>query len=154
MARRRIEIFTENIELPYGKVTARFLKKILSTSSDILGLDKVAISLIVTDDAYIREINRAYRKKNKPTDVISFAYREDPFPAVNTAMEELGDIYISAERAMEQATEFGVTLKDELTRLIIHGLLHLVGYDHERSKKDEKIMERKEEEMFKAVSSS
>jgi len=154
MARRRIEIFTENIELPYEKVSARFLKKILSAASDILELDKVAISLIVTDDAYIREINRTYRKKNKPTDVISFAYREDPFPAVDTALEELGDIYISAERAMEQARELGVTLKDELARLIIHGLLHLVGYDHERSNKDAKIMERKEDEMFKAVSAS
>ena len=111
----------------------------------------VSLSLIITDDEAIREINRDYRKKDKPTDVISFAYREEPFPGIEEQIEELGDIYISIDTARRQASEYEVSLYDEMKRLIIHGILHLVGYDHELSPEEEERMQQKEEELFRGL---
>ncbi len=111
----------------------------------------VSVSLILTDDQTIHEINRDYRKKDRPTDVISFAYRENPFPGIEEESEELGDIYISIDTAQRQAAEYGVSLHDELKRLVIHGILHLLGFDHELSPEEEQRMEQKEEELFSSL---
>jgi probable rRNA maturation factor len=89
--------------------------------------------------------------KDSPTDVISFAYREDPFPEAETEVEDLGDIYLSLDRAAQQSVEYGVTLREEVKRLMIHGILHLIGYDHERSAEDEETMRAKEDEIFDSV---
>lgn len=113
--------------------------------------DKVSISIILTDNETIHEINREYRGKDKPTDVISFAYRDEPFPSPEDIAEELGDIYISLEKAEEQAPEFEVTFRDELKRLLVHGILHLLGYDHERSPEDEKKMQALEEKITGSI---
>lgn len=108
----------------------------------------VSVSLILTDDQSIHDLNRDYRKKDRPTDVISFAYRENPFPGIEEECEELGDIYISIDTALRQAAEYGVSLHDEIKRLVIHGILHLLGFDHELSPEEEQRMEQKEEELF------
>ncbi len=92
------------------------------------------INLIIVDDAKIHEINREYRGKDKPTDVISFAFDEtDSFPGENM----LGEIYISIDTAKKQA-EKGIDY--ELKFLFIHGVLHLLGYTHETDEKYEKMM--------------
>jgi len=86
------------------------------------------VSLVIVDDKRIKEINKIYRSKNKPTDVISFAYNDSPeFPKENL----LGEIYISIDTAKRQAPELGHTLKYELKFLFAHGLLHLLGHTHE-----------------------
>jgi rRNA maturation RNase YbeY len=103
-----------------------------------------SISVILTDDDGIRSINNRYRRKNRPTDVISFAYRENQFPKVDGNVETLGDVYISLERADAQAAQYGAEPAEELLRLMVHGILHLAGYDHERSKRDEAVMREKE----------
>ena len=84
--------------------------------------------LILTDDAFIRRLNAAYRGKDMATDVLSFDLGADsPLDAASVH----GEIYISLERTRTQATEQGVTILEELARLLIHGLLHLAGYDHD-----------------------
>ncbi len=115
---------------------------------EMTDLSGVALSIILTDDAGIRKINRKYRGKARPTDVISFAYRENPFPFPGSAVEELGDVYISCERAMDQAARFGVTPAEEIMRLLAHGILHLAGYDHERSMDDAALMNAKQDEVL------
>ena len=80
-------------------------------------------SLVLTNDQEIRQLNKNFRKKDKPTDVLSFPSSLENY---------LGDLVISIDTAKIQAKDYGVTLIDELTRLIIHGLLHLLGYDHEK----------------------
>jgi probable rRNA maturation factor len=90
--------------------------------------------LIYCSDYSIRKLNRTYRKKDKPTDVLSFVFDD---------ADLLGEIYISARRVGVQARRFGVTEKQEFLRLLIHGLLHLAGYDHIKPQERE-IMEARE----------
>ena len=147
------EVFTENIELPWRDIDEGWLLTLAEKICEFLVIEDVRLSLIMTNDEYIREINKKYRKKDSPTDVTSFAYMddEDDFPNIEGAADELGDIYISLERANEQALEYGVTLKEELKRLLIHGILHLIGFDHEKSAEEENIMQAKEEEIFASI---
>jgi probable rRNA maturation factor len=144
----RIEVFREGIKLPYKNITKQTIKKIATLTAERLDIQNAFITIIVTDDPYIQNINREFRGLNEPTDVISFSNRENPFPEVDTAEEEIGDIYISLERAERQSIEYRETLLDEIKRLVIHGMLHLMGYDHERSDEDEALMLKKEEEII------
>ncbi len=149
---RNIEIFTEgNISLPYKNIGEDFFSSIAESTLLQTGTDNISLNLILTDNEYIQSINSGYRGKDTPTDVISFAYRDDPFPVIDNPMEELGDVFVSLEKASEQAIEYDVSLADELKRLIIHGVLHLLGYDHEVSAEDEKKMNFLEEKIFGAV---
>ena len=108
-----------------------------------LGLCDVELSILLCDDAFIHPLNRDYRGKDKPTDVLSFAMREEGDP--NDPV--LGDVIISIERAQEQALERGHSIGVELALLLVHGILHLLGYDHEED--DEAIvMEAKEKEIL------
>jgi len=86
--------------------------------------------LVLTDDAYVHRLNRQYRGKDRPTDVLSFTLAPDGAPQEVVA-EIGGEIYISLERAQTQAQEQGVALIEEVGRLWVHGLLHLAGYDHD-----------------------
>ena len=98
----------------------------LLTTTD---LGSAEISIVVCDDAFIHQLNREYRGKDTPTDVLSFAQREgegaDPEDLV------LGDVVISVETATRQAERLGHSLSQELVVLLTHGFLHLLGYDHE-----------------------
>jgi probable rRNA maturation factor len=142
-----IEVFHEGITLPFKEISRQKLIDISSAAARLLDLKNASITLIVTDDAYMRNINREFRGLDEPTDVISFSNRENPFPEIDAEQEEIGDLYISFERAEKQAREYRVSLFDEVKRLIVHGMLHLVGYDHERSDRDEEIMLQKEDEL-------
>lgn len=83
------------------------------------------VSVLFCSDARIHELNRIYRNKDKPTDVLSFAMTEAGFSS------SLGDLVISTETTIRQAREYGVTREAETVRLMAHGILHLLGYDHE-----------------------
>lgn len=95
-------------------------------------------------DAEIHALNRDYRGKDRPTDVLSFSLREGESGEMSAA---LGDVVISLDTAVRQAAENGFTLAEEVDRLFIHGILHLAGYDHEISPREERRMKRKESEM-------
>lgn len=101
-------------------------------------LDNVVFNVIIVDNEEIHKINKDYRGIDRPTDVISFALEDDD---TFIAMEKriLGDIYISIDKAREQATEYGHSLLRELCFLTVHGILHLLGYDH-MEQQEEKIM--------------
>ena len=90
------------------------------------------VSITLTDNAYIHELNRQYRNIDRPTDVLSFALNEGVEPEVKDGPEinVLGDIIISVERAEEQAADYGHSLRREMAFLTVHGMLHLLGYDH------------------------
>ncbi|ACZ01010.1 rRNA maturation RNase YbeY [Streptobacillus moniliformis] len=105
-------------------------------------LDKeLYISLLLTDNKNIQEINREYREKDSPTDVISFAYNEtENFGGV----EVVGDIVISLDRVEEQSKEYNHSVIREFYYVLVHGLLHILGYDH-IEEDDKKIMREKEE---------
>lgn len=104
------------------------------------------VSLVLADDEYIRGLNRQYRDKDCSTDVLSFALNEGEEPLMIDGPEEvlLGDIIISLETATRQAEEYGHSLERELAYLTVHGILHLLGYDH-MTEDDKKEMRQEEE---------
>ena len=90
------------------------------------------MTLLLTDDASLRRLNRAYRGRDRPTDVLSFAQLEGaPLVVAPGASCTLGDVAISFERAQRQAAEYGHPVEREVGYLFVHGMLHLLGYDHE-----------------------
>jgi probable rRNA maturation factor len=118
----------------------------LALSSARIADGHIAVEFV--DEARIRELNREHRGKDRPTDVLSFPLREGEFASVSTA---LGDVVISLETAARQAAENGFTLAEETDRLLVHGILHLAGYDHEVSPREERRMKRKEREMLRRL---
>lgn len=113
---------------------------------------KTEVSVTLVTDEEIHQLNKQYRNVDRPTDVLSFALDEGDEPELVDAPEEhlLGDIIISAETAQRQGEEFGHGLEREIVYLSVHGLLHLLGYDHMKEE-DKKIMRAKEEEAMKAI---
>ena len=98
---------------------------------EIYGVENCELSITLTDDKNIHALNKKYRNIDRPTDVLSFAFRESDEPEIlNAEVEILGDIIISLERAKIQAEEFGHSYLREVIFLEVHGLLHLLGYDH------------------------
>jgi probable rRNA maturation factor len=98
------------------------------------------MSVNLVDNKKIQEINNDYRNTDSITDVISFALEETDQIKINGLPHELGDLFISLEKAKTQSLEFNHTYKRELAFLAVHGFLHLLGYDHTKSTDDEKIM--------------
>lgn len=107
------------------------------------------VSLVLVDDDYIQELNRDYRGIDRPTDVLSFALNEGEEPDVIDGPQEslLGDIIISLPTALRQAEEFNHSLERELAFLAVHGMLHLLGYDHEEET-DRQVMRQQEEHIL------
>ena len=100
------------------------------------------VSVTFTDDEAIKELNRTFREKDASTDVLSFPMDED---------DTLGDIVISIEHAIAQAREYGHSLEREIAFLTVHSLLHLLGWDHERSEDEEKAMFLRQEEILSGI---
>ena len=112
----------------------------------IYGVENSELSITLTDDENIRMLNKKFRGLDKATDVLSFAFRESDEPEIFGAdFEILGDVIISLERAKAQAEEFGHSFKRELIFLEVHGLLHLLGYDHTD---DDKRQEMESEQQY------
>ncbi|MBS5778102.1 MAG: rRNA maturation RNase YbeY [Acholeplasma sp.] len=105
-------------------------------------LENAIFNVIIVDNNKIHELNKEYRGIDRVTDVISFALED--FHDIDLEIRMLGDIYISYEKAKEQADYYGHSYLRELSFLTIHGLLHLLGYDHMK-KEDEEIMFKKQE---------
>jgi len=102
--------------------------------------DPVELSLLITDDTTLHELNRTYRGIDKTTDVLAFAFQEDTeFPSISDGITHLGEVIISCPQAAKQAEEMGHSLQNEVVVLVVHGVLHLLGYDHESSEDDEQM---------------
>lgn len=110
-----------------------------------LDLPEAEVSIVLCDDATIHPLNRDYRGKDKPTDVLSFAQREGDFAFQDDNL--LGDVIISMDTTIRQASERQHSTETEMRILLVHGLLHLLGYDHIEDDEAE-IMEAKEREIL------
>ena len=124
---------------------ARLAQQILKAAGE--GTSELSVELV--GDRRMRRLNHQYRRKNRTTDVLAFPMREsdNPWPAL------LGDVVISVPAASRQAYEGGRRLEEELAALLVHGVLHLCGYDHERSKGEASRMQRRERAVLKAIGS-
>lgn len=123
------------------------LKDMLSDFCKREDFGNVIFNIIIIDNPTIHKINKEYRDKDAPTDVISFALEDDKTVIEPDGVRILGDIYISIDKVHEQALEYGHSFKRELSFLAVHGLLHLLGYDH-MEKSDEEVMFKKQEEVL------
>ena len=149
-AEKKIEIdITYNIEkidsfFDEEKIN-KFVSYILKDEySEDFDKNEYYLSLLITTNEKIQKINREYRQKNAPTDVISFAYNEtENIGTVNM----LGDIVISIDRVKEQSNEYGHSDEREFYYVLCHGMLHLLGYDH-IEEEDKVVMRRREEEIL------
>jgi len=122
----------------YGYKNYDYLDDLLEFALKYMKEEDAYFSVILTDDEEMHDINKTYRQIDRTTDVISFALNDNghlPGP-----INVLGDIYISIPKMKEQAVEYGHSEKRELSFLAVHGLLHLLGYDHTLGPKEEKEM--------------
>lgn len=113
-----------------SRVSQAPLRRLIARILEAEGCGRDTLTLILADSGCLRRLNRKYRHIDRVTDVISFALREGhPHPGEPT---ELGDIYISLPRTRRQARQYRVSFNQELRRLVVHGTLHLLGYDHQK----------------------
>lgn len=120
------------------------------------GVKMVSMTMSLCGRAKIKSLNRQYRQIDKVTDVLSFPVYENLRPdkkARGKSLDqmELGDLIICREKALSQSREFGITYEQEIIHLVVHGFLHLLGFDHELSVKEEKIMEKEESVLVEKI---
>ncbi len=109
------------------------------------------LSILITDDKTIAEINEAYFQRPWPTNVISFSMMEGRFADVNPEAKMLGDIIISMETTIREAGEAMIPVEERFAQLLVHGLLHIFGYDHESPEADARGMEQKSEALMELL---
>lgn len=124
----------------FDEYESTFLALVDKVFKEVGVKDDYYIDVSIVDNDKIHEINKTYRGIDQPTDVISFAFYDDEEETINEdAPNSLGSIIISYQKAEEQAKDYGHSLNREMSFLFVHGLLHLLGYDHMK-KEDEKVM--------------
>lgn len=128
------------------------MRRDLQNLLSLLRLDDAELSLYLVGNQRMRALNRLYRGIDKTTDVLSFPQSEDFKPSASRLQPYiLGDIVLNLDQIKRQAIENNVSFKDELRLMLIHGLLHLLGYDHERNERAAVIMRKKEKSLLNAL---
>jgi probable rRNA maturation factor len=122
--------------------------RFLLTASGIPGAE---LGILLVGDRRMRALNRRYRGVDMTTDVLSFPLCDSPQAIADGPCAALGDIVINLHAAKSQAAVYGNTFPEEVRRLLVHGFLHLIGYDHERNPAQERKMQRKERELLDAL---
>jgi probable rRNA maturation factor len=145
-----------DIKPPYRRrLTQKWLREVVAATLSTQKIDcPVELSLIITGDEEVHKLNRDYRGIDKTTDVISFALSENvtdtEFVTPPDRISRLGEVIISYPQAVRQTKENKQTIKAELAWLVVHGLLHLLGYDHQDDK-SEAVMRKREDKILKEV---
>lgn len=165
LIKRKLVQIEEGLRLRKKEFTCycRPMERIARRAAELEGLQNFEVQIILADNDFIHQLNRDYRQVDAPTDVISFPANDLEKPLAEALQEGLqpemseygdaiflGEIYISVDRAQEQAEEYGNTLEEELCFLTVHGMLHLMGYDHIEAA-DEQIMRAKQREILGRV---
>lgn len=143
-----MDIQIQNDQAVHAIDTAKF-KSHIQKIMQALECHDDELSVLIVEDAKIRQMNYQYRNIDAATDVLSFPQNEGDDTEFISQM--LGDVVISVETAERQAVEHQFSLEQELVLLLVHGTLHLLGYDHERSLEEEKIMKQKTWELFALI---
>ena len=121
------------------------INKVLKHGLEKLNIDEAIFNIIIVDNEYIHRLNKEYRNIDRETDVITFALEDDK--TFNPEERILGDVYISIDKAKSQSVEYGHSLLRELCFLSVHGMLHLLGYDHMK-KEEEEVMFKLQEDIL------
>jgi len=133
------------------QITKNFVKETAEKILKELQMDNTELSITLTDNETIQQLNKKWREKDRPTDVLSFPINEKP-PGYRYRI--LGDVVISLPYAKRQAEEIGIPYRDEFVRLLTHGILHLLGYDHEGCPAEAERMFRLQDRIYEKIISS
>jgi len=138
-------IINQQNRVKYDAGLERVIKEVIAAIGMMRKLpDNTEVSVLLVDDSYIRDLNRIYRNQDKATDVLSFAMNEqveeEPGVGFDEEINMLGDIVISLEMAHSQSAEYGHSLKRELGFLVAHGMLHLLGLNHENETEEREML--------------
>jgi probable rRNA maturation factor len=118
---------------------------------NVLECHNAELSVLIVDDPQIAELNKQYLHRSGPTNVIAFPMHTDIFPNINP--ELLGDVVISVETAAKEGKSIGIGMEERFIQLLVHGILHIIGYDHEKSEAQAEKMVEKENEILKSITS-
>ncbi|CFY00791.1 Endoribonuclease YbeY [Syntrophomonas zehnderi OL-4] len=148
-------IINQQDKINYNREMQQVILRVVKSFTKLSSIPpNTELSILLVDNNYIKELNFIYRQLNEPTDVLSFAMNElsegEPNIAFNDELNVLGDIVISLEKADEQRKEYGHSFERELGFLVAHGMLHLLGYDHE-NEEEEKVMRQLEKKILQAA---
>jgi probable rRNA maturation factor len=128
------------------------MTKIQQKARDILNVlecHDAELSVLIVDDPQIATLNQQYLHRSGPTNVIAFPMHTDVFPNINPGI--LGDVVISIETAAKEGERIGIGMEERIIQLLVHGILHLIGYDHEVSETEAEMMEQKEKDILKKI---
>ena len=114
-----------------------------------MGCNDHELSILITDDDQVRELNRTYRDKDAPTNVLSFPMQEGQFSDITPGL--LGDVVISLDTALTEARDAGISIEERMSQLLIHGILHLMGFDHEQGEAQALEMEEKSLDLLRRI---
>ena len=153
-----LKIYFENGQdkLPITYKMKMLVREAVETTLDFEDFrNHCEVSVTFTDNEGIHELNKKFRQVDKPTDVLSFPLfdfeGETEEPPIDEIVHNLGDIVLSLEKAQEQAEEYGHSFNREVAFLCVHSMLHLLGYDHERSEEDDELQCRLQREIIETL---
>ncbi len=146
-----MKIWIKNLQ-KRTRLNSRKLRKAAQRILAELGCPDAELSIAFMDDLQIRELNRRYLRRDRSTNVLAFSMKEGEFGTLASRL--LGDLAISVETAERQSNRFGLKAEGMIFLLMIHGILHLLGYDHEGSKKEAREMALKQTELLRLVTKS
>ena len=152
----RIYFENEQDKLPVTYNLKMLIREAVETTLDFEDFGNACeVSVTFTDNEGIHELNKKFRGVDKPTDVLSFPLFDydgvSEEPPVDEILNNLGDIVISLEKAKEQAAEYGHSFKRETAFLCVHSMLHLLGYDHEKSEEEDRDMRARQTEIMRIM---
>jgi len=124
------------------------IRRVVYTVLSVMKEDKAEVSILFVGERRMQKLNYQYRGIKKGTDVLSF---EGDIPLSGGLSRVLGDVVVNIHRVKEQAIAAGIGFYDELSRILIHGILHLLGYDHDGSRDNARLMREKEQEILSAI---
>jgi probable rRNA maturation factor len=143
-----MEVQIDNRQVKH-RISKKKIQKTAKAILSALGYPDAELSILIVDDQQITHLNQQYLNREGPTNVIAFAMQEGPFAEI--APDLLGDVVISVETAHRQAKNAGLNMLDYFDQLLIHGILHLLGYNHEKDRSEADKMEQKAKELLKAI---
>ena len=143
-----MEVLLDNRQNKY-KISLKKVKQKARAILNALDCPDAELSILIVDDPAIEELNKKYLNRYGPTNVIAFPMRTGQFG--NVAPQLLGDVVISIETAAREGNVADISMEERFTQLLIHGILHLLGYDHEKNKTQAAEMEKKSNEILKRI---
>jgi probable rRNA maturation factor len=141
-----MEVLIDNRQKKY-QIAMTTIQQKAKDILNVLGCHDAELSILIVDDPQIAVLNKKYLHRSGPTNVIAFPMHTDDFPNIRPQL--LGDVVISIETAAKEGKRIGIGMEERFIQLLVHGILHLIGYDHEKSEAQAEKMEQKENEIMK-----